>query len=493
LNDNVGWLPLHWALACGNMVTEEDVKTIYAADPMALSTRHLLDPVLHGHDPGFTPLSLLLMAKKPNMSLLLFFLKTHSQALTVPVGGFEQECHDTNPLYLLHFAAEYSESIEVLQMLLQVDTGVTSIRVGPEEPYEGEFPLGLLCRREEFPGFWDMVSCLLKEDSSDEVIVNAISCVITAKGLNTLPLIEMLLKANPEAAKEEFLLHEICEHIKGDFCIKILSLFIAIDKDAIQNADVCPADHQLPIHYAAECNSLEVLEFLLSEYPESALKLSHNDRNLLYIALQDTDNEIDVIEAKVKLLVSKYPILLRMHCQWGLTPLQSYLLLHDNLSMKVVSLIAVDKDVVAQGASECSRNLGDNYYESLNHHLSLPLHLIMKSSDLLFPLSPAVSETADIIRHLINIYPEAISVKNAHEKCPYDYAVEKKLDPYFIRILLRGDPTINPTLLYDLNYAERRLAMFVSFRAVTRNTKVSIWANLRFENKDLLKKVISFL
>ena len=46
----------------------------------------------------------------------------------------------------------------------------------------------------------------------------------------------------------------------------------------------------------------------------------------------------------------------------------------------------------------------------------------------------------------------AISVKNYFDKYPYEYALEKKLDAYFIRILLRGDITINPVLLYNLNY-----------------------------------------
>jgi ankyrin repeat protein len=194
LNDKLGWLPLHWALACGNTVTEEDVKTIYSANPMALSTRHLISP-MHGNV-GFTSISLLLMAKRPNMSLLLFFLKTHPEALNIPVGSFEQS-YSSYPLYPLHFAAAYSESVEVLQMLLQVNANITSMRTNSS----GEFPLGLLCRREEFPGFWVMVSCLLKEDCSDAVVENAISCVIKAKGLNTLPLIQMLLAANLDAAR----------------------------------------------------------------------------------------------------------------------------------------------------------------------------------------------------------------------------------------------------------------------------------------------------
>jgi hypothetical protein len=70
-----------------------------------------------------------------------------------------------------------------------------------------------------------MVSCLLEEDHTTEVIENAISCVIKGKGLNTLTLIEMLLKANPKAANcsHKPLVHEMCENIKGDLCIQVFS------------------------------------------------------------------------------------------------------------------------------------------------------------------------------------------------------------------------------------------------------------------------------
>jgi hypothetical protein len=77
---------LHWAFACVNIVTEEDVKTIYAADPMTLTKRHLKTE--HQEYVGCTPISFLLMSKKPNMSLLSFFLRIHPEAFTISVGGF---------------------------------------------------------------------------------------------------------------------------------------------------------------------------------------------------------------------------------------------------------------------------------------------------------------------------------------------------------------------------------------------------------------------
>jgi hypothetical protein len=478
LNNNVGWLPLHWALACGNMVTEEDIKTTYAADPMALSTRHLKGSEYVGR----TPISFLLMQKKPSMSLLSFFLKIHPKAFTIPTSD-DAKFYQVFPSYPLHIAAEHSESVEVLQKLLQVDTGITSTIATNFTHGSGvSYPLGLLCRRDEFPGFWDMISCLLEVDSSAKVIENAISGVITAKGHNTLKLIEMLLKANPEAANcsHEPLLHEICEHIKGDLCLQVLSLFIAINEDAIIYAEEDENVGYLPVQYAAAYNTIEVLEFVWNEFPVSPL--CHHDNTLLHLAVNDTENEIDTVEAKIKFLTTENPAMLKMYNDWGATPLLNYCDNNEDPKMRIISaLIAADDEIIMQGGCIASE---------LNYHFNLPLHLVVRSSPLL--LSP-LSETADIMRYFIDLYPEAISVKNAHQKYSYDYAVEKEMNPYFIRILLKSDPTINPTLLYNLNYAERRLAMFISFGAVSKNTKVSIWASLRFENKDLLKKVISFL
>jgi hypothetical protein len=189
----------------------------------------------------------------------------------------------------------------------------------------------------------------------------------------------------------------------------------------------------------------------------------------------------------VKFLTTKYPHLIQEYNQWGLNPFIYYLFDYENPKMRIISaLIAADGMIVKQAGGVCETF--DDF--EMNNHLSLPLHIIVDSCN---PLLSPVSETADILRYFIDIYPAAKTVKNIHEKYPYDYAVEKNLNSYFVRILLRGDPSVNPTLLYDFNYAERRLAMFLAFRAVTRNLKASIWASLRFENKDLLKKVISFL
>ena len=80
-----------------------------------------------------------------------------------------------------------------------------------------------------------------------------------------------------------------------------------------------------------------------------------------------------------------------------------------------------------------------------------------------------------------------------NRKTPYQLAIDKNLPPYYLRLLLRAAPNLNPAELHRLNYAERRMAMFLAFKAVSRNVDPLLMARLRFEKKDLVKHVISFL
>jgi hypothetical protein len=67
------------------------------------------------------------------------------------------------------------------------------------------------------------------------------------------------------------------------------------------------------------------------------------------------------------------------------------------------------------------------------------------------------------------------------------------VDSYVLRLLLRAGPTIDPDKLYILNYAERRQAMFLAFRAVVSSSDLSIWRRLKMEDNNLLRYAVSFL
>lgn len=103
-------------------------------------------------------------------------------------------------------------------------------------------------------------------------------------------------------------------------------------------------------------------------------------------------------------------------------------------------------------------------------HLCLPLHLLLMRNLLELP----VSEEADVFR-LLHHYPESMSVKNGDGNTPYGIAMLYEIvDSYFIRVLLHGDTTLDPAVVYNLNYQERRLAIFLTNRAAVKDRNPTI-------------------
>jgi hypothetical protein len=106
-----------------------------------------------------------------------------------------------------------------------------------------------------------------------------------------------------------------------------------------------------------------------------------------------------------------------------------------------------------------------------------------------------VSEGADCFRLLISLYPEAAGIDNHNGKTPYEYARHNGEGSYMLRLLLRAAPATNPDELHRLNYAQRRQAMFLAFRAVVSSSEVStcIWRRLKMGDENLLRYVVTFL
>jgi hypothetical protein len=133
----------------------------------------------------------------------------------------------------------------------------------------------------------------------------------------------------------------------------------------------------------------------------------------------------------------------------------------------------------------------------------LPLHIFIRNRFPVLdngdyrPMPLPLSEVAHMLRWLLCLYPEAAGIEGgmgaAWKKTPYQLAVNRKLPAYYLRLLLRAAPTLNPAELHRLNYAERRMAMFLAFKALSPTLKAPLLARLRGESKDLVQRVVSFL
>jgi hypothetical protein len=93
----------------------------------------------------------------------------------------------------------------------------------------------------------------------------------------------------------------------------------------------------------------------------------------------------------------------------------------------------------------------------------------------------------------LRLYPASAGIKDSHLMSPYDLAVSQNLSTYFIRLLLCADPAIDPVRRHDLNFASRRQGMFLAFKALSSNIEPTIWARIRYEDRNLLEHVISYL
>ena len=496
-----GWLPLHWAAVLlplqQHNVTAADVETLYSLNPMAMQTKHVVDDDLHN---GATPAHLLCMSPVTPISMQL----VRSISLCCPAAF-----GSVTTVSALRAACRYgSPTVEVLQHLLQLDSSQTEMKVTFR--FQNHFPLGQLCfnlmmRADELPNADDLMNCLLLLENSMEVVEDAvISCLrgyesagdrsedkatVDKRNGRLYGLMTMLLKANPEAAKyrnssgRNLLLWLCGLSLPSKLCIDLMKLVLAVHKDAAQEAG---SDGWLPAHRAAYQCDLEVLEFLLGVYPQAASAVTSVEENLLHLAVGDKDPSRAV--SKVQYLCARYPAMIQQKNNNGNIPV------HAVAARRYEAMLALYE---AGGAEQFKMPIA--HPTDANYALNgfLPLHLFMIDLSLKRKVVShgTISVTTDMFRWLLHLYPEAagIDASAQYKKTPYQMAVDYKLPDYYLRLLLRAAPTLNPAELHRLNYEERRGAMFLAFKAISRTLQAPLLVRLRGESKDLVQRVVSFL
>lgn len=240
----------------------------------------------------------------------------------------------------------------------------------------------------------------------------------------------------------------------------------------------------LPIHCAAANSCLGVLKLIHKEYPESISILGYNGKNLLNMAIDDDVSSIADRILKVRYLCDQYPALIQLKFR-GFTLLH-WAFIDKRFSFKIVKILCdADRTVIRQKGTPPDTEL----YWLLEHSGKLPLHFSIQR----LPQISEVSDEGDCFRLLLKLYPAAAGIKDINSQSPYDIAVSRNLSPYYIRLLLHSDPSIDPVKRGNLNFTVRREGMFLAFRALSRNIEPSIWAKIRFEDMDLLKHVITYL
>jgi ankyrin repeat protein len=486
INDERSWLPMHFAIALniGDEISEDDVFTLLSADPLSM---HRLSKVVEVEEDddedeekyGCTPAHILCMQKQPKMSLLRDICLRDPEAFVL--------C-DQSGRCALHLAAQYSESLALVQFILQIDTNMTNWSFR-----EVMAPLSLLCRRLEFPTFDKMVKCLIEVDSSVEVVSSGIigcfrsfnDCLhqdvsIGSRGEKSLILLGILLDANPAVTNydDSEIFHEACYCLRGELGISVLTLLLSKDAQAVKVI----RDGNLPVHVAAKHSCLEVLKFLLKAYPQSISMLGHNGNSLLHQVAYDRVSDPSVVTAKMQYLSNQFPALLRLKDGQGCIPLHCIFATFSRINFECVKFLcdldptlAREKDTLPDSPSISSGEL--------------PLHYLLSYHDQITD----VSDEGDCVRYLLRLYPEAAGIKDSQLMSPYNIAVVGEVSITLQRCMLSADPTIDPVRRRNLNFEARSQAIFLAFRALSSNVEPTIWAKIRFRDRDLLKRVISYL
>ena len=271
----------------------------------------------------------------------------------------------------------------------------------------------------------------------------------------------------------------------------------------------------LPIHNAAQYGSFEVMKFLHDLNPQAMINcaayIENNDdgdmvltsdpdgHNLVHLVLCDHRCD-EVAQKKEKFLCAQDPDML-FHRAYRGTPLHRALLSatttshHPKLgSAAMIPMVRLLCEIGGGSSLVTIPTVSINAGDSCNGWL--PLHYYINH---FFGVlnSSLFSEATDLFHLMLQWYPEAAGIVAGtgveYRKSPYQLAVDKNLDTYYVRLLLRAAPDHNSTELHRLNYAERRMAMFLAFRAVSEASKPLLMSKLRTQSMDLVRHVVSFL
>jgi ankyrin repeat protein len=263
------------------------------------------------------------MQKQPKMSLVKHFCRRDPKAFAL--------CDETGRS-VLHLVAQYSESLELLQDVLQMDSKMTKKFIDRKFSTDKTIPLGMLCRRPSFSTYDKMLLCLVGVDSSVEVISNGIICCLQMHDRNhrqsredsSVILLTNLLHANPNVIEYNNgnVFCVACSKLRGMFGITVLSLFLINNSDVLKSIDF---QERLPIHHAASHSCLEVLKFLHKAYPESITAVDCKEKSLLHLATADQFSDDDDVKNKVQYLCDQVPAMIHLKDHKGYTALQKML------------------------------------------------------------------------------------------------------------------------------------------------------------------------
>jgi ankyrin repeat protein len=433
------WCREHWACLLGSKsgLRESEILNRLEHNPAAL-VQHAAIPACH----------LAATTLYPSIHLL------HSDAIIEYYCPRLAHLTDVNGETALHYVARYSRSVDVLRWILSLNPKALKIQTKCED----ETPLHKLVKRKySFSDRVPMLHQLLASDISVALTQNQdgdtplhLLCNSSSDSTDIgteeqrVALMEMrqeMLAACPAAAMIANSCGRLPLHcvFSGDSDVRFLKQLIAVYPEGLQVKD---EESRMPIHCAAANGSLPMLEAVLEAYPDVILR---NDR-ILHVAAHRRDPDGPGIvrylhERNSKLIRSSdsgwYP--LHVAAEWGSCAM-----------LKLVHGLYPE----AVGVTS-------------NGQRTLPLHVLIKGR----AFKSAHADETDMLRYLLRHHPSAVALPAGPKdgnKNAYKLALDKRLPDFVRRLLLRAAPELDPHELHKLNYAARRMALFLAHCAICR-------------------------
>lgn len=203
-------------------------------------------------------------------------------------------------------------------------------------------------------------------------------------------------------------------------------------------------------------------------YPSSIE--SRGDPGLMHFAA------INIVDAgMVPYLCSIAPQLLHNRDTYGRTPLHHYKASRGRCA-KALTMCEMDPTVARDETA---------------HKHRLPLHALLSTKR---ACESPTTDFGDCFRQLLRLHPLSAGALDISGVSSISFAIEKKMDDYFIRLLLSSSTdAAHEALLLEYNHKNRRGLLFLSLSALSLSPQPTIFARLRQSHRESLRVVASFL
>jgi ankyrin repeat protein len=459
------WHPLHWA-SMSSSFRAGDIKALVDEDTESLMR---VDCVQQKATAGHYAVAV----SNPSISTLQVLVASFPRIAFVK---------DASDCVMLHWAAQYSRSVETLQYLLQLNPEATKAK-----DKQNNTPLNLLLNRKYFPELLAMVRCLAEADPSSLLIAsNERGCplhtaLFRKEDEDFEALVDLLLSINPESAKVkgrrlQLPLHTACSR-ETAIPLSVIRKLLAVYEEAVGKVDGLG---WLPIHWASQWSTVDVVKYLLPLCPAALPRTATQCVTTMMhrTAARIQNDGCDMIE----FIHSVFPESVRVKDEQGHLPLHYAAFYGKYFS-----------------TTEAIYRLHPAAIKVKDANGELPLYKVI----CLRKFDHPNGDDMKVLRFLLNAYPQGVAERtksndSAVKGNVFSYVDSESCPVYQRRAFLLAMPTLKPAELRRLNYVERRGAMFLIFAAVCRPSANDAYVNglrnlMQQDGMFLLKILISYL